>query len=92
MVAKSGTVRLRLEDLEEHLTMSEPVRQRLGRPIKAALPGTRCVLGLQVSEACKRRVEAAAKASGRTVSREAEWRITRSFWLEDLLAGRESKL
>jgi hypothetical protein len=45
----------------------------------------RIPLGLKVTAEAKRRIDAAARASGRTQSAEVEFRIERSFALDDLL-------
>lgn len=50
-------------------------------------PGERVSLGLKVTADIKSRIDAAAKASGRTQSQEAELRIERSFWLDDAIAA-----
>lgn len=50
-----------------------------GRPIKAPTPGTRVSLGLKVTPEIKRRLDQAARDSGRTQSQEAELRIEQSF-------------
>ncbi|MGE0117654.1 MAG: TraY domain-containing protein [Dongiaceae bacterium] len=62
-------------------------RKRAGRPTKAAPPGTRASLGLKVTADTKRRLEEAAKASGRTQSQEAEARLERSFDFDAALGG-----
>lgn len=59
---------------------------RRGRPTKSATPGTRASLGLKVTADLKARLEAAAAASGRTQSQEAEWRIDRSFREDEVMA------
>lgn len=56
-----------------------------GRPTKAAPPGAKASLGLKVTASLKTRLEAAAEASGRTQSQEAEYRLERSFERQDLL-------
>jgi hypothetical protein len=47
-------------------------KPRVGRPSKVAASGTRVSLGLKVRAEVKQRIDAAAKASGRTQSQEAE--------------------
>lgn len=59
--------------------------KRVGRPTKAARSGSRVSLGLKVTADTKRKIEAAAAASGRTQSQEAEARLERSFDRADLL-------
>jgi hypothetical protein len=49
--------------------------------------GERVSLGLKVTADIKSRIDTAAKASGRTQSQEAELRLERSFWLDDLIAA-----
>ena len=53
--------------------------KRAGRPTKQAEPGTRVSLGLKVTPEMKRRLDEAAKQSGRTQSQEAEMRLELSF-------------
>jgi hypothetical protein len=60
------------------------VRARRGRPSL----GERVSLGLRVTSEHKKRLDAAAKRSGRSQSQEAEMRIEQSFWLEDLIEAR----
>lgn len=55
--------------------------QRRGRPPL----GERVPLGLRVTPDMKARLDAAAEASGRSQSQEAEFRLARSFEREDLL-------
>lgn len=55
----------------------------VGRPTKQPPPGKRASLGLKVTAETKRRIEAAARASGRTQSQEAEYRLEWSFEIED---------
>ena len=54
--------------------------------------GDRVSLGLRVTPTAKRRLDKAAKESGRSQSQEAEIRIEQSFWLEDLISARLLKL
>jgi TraY domain len=58
-------------------------KKRLGRPTKAPEGNERVMLGLRVTADIKRRLDAAAAASGRSQSQEAELRIERSFEGED---------
>jgi hypothetical protein len=60
-------------------------KPRAGRPIKPASPGKRVSLGLKVTAEIKQRLDAAARANGRTQSQEAETRLERSFRDEQLL-------
>lgn len=55
------------------------MRKRLGRPVKEPTPGTRTPLGLRVTAELKRDLEAAAIASGRSLSQETELRLEQSF-------------
>ena len=64
----------------------------MGRPNKPPVEGERNMLGFRVTAELKGRLMAAAKASGRSVSQEAELRLERSFWIDDmvkLLSGDE---
>ncbi len=70
---------------------------RKGRPTKDAAPGTRASLGLKVTGDIKAKLDAAARANGRTQSQEAEARLEQTFREELLLPqildaayGRES--
>jgi predicted HicB family RNase H-like nuclease len=53
--------------------------KRLGRPPKPPISGQRVSLGLRVSPELKRALGAAAKASGRSLSQEAELRLENSL-------------
>jgi len=53
--------------------------KRMGRPTKAPKSGERVSLGLRVTADIKRKLDAAAVASGRSQSQEAELRLERSF-------------
>lgn len=59
--------------------------RRIGRPTKQPAPGKRASLGLKVTADIKRRLDAAARANGRTQSQEAEVRLEQSFRDEYLL-------
>jgi len=59
---------------------------RIGRPPKPPTSGEKVSLGLKVTANIKRRLDRAARESGRTQSQEAESRIERSFDREDLLS------
>ena len=59
--------------------------KRLGRPMKPPTPGERTPLGLRVTAETKRRIEAAAIESGRSISQEAELRLEQSFEREWML-------
>jgi TraY domain len=60
-------------------------RKRGGRPGREPVEGERVKLGLRVTAELKRRLDAAAEASGRSQSQEAEYRLERSFERNDLL-------
>lgn len=64
--------------------MTEQER-RMGRPVKAVPAGQRASLGLKVTSEIKQRLDAAARANGRTQSQEAEVRLEQSFRDEKLL-------
>jgi hypothetical protein len=53
--------------------------KRRGRPTKKPNEGERVSLGLRVTAELKRQLDAAAAASGRSQSQEAEFRIESSF-------------
>lgn len=59
--------------------------KRTGRPTKTPKPATRVSLGLKVTPDIKMQIDAAARASGRTQSQEAEMRLEQSFRDEALL-------
>jgi len=61
------------------------MEKRKGRPIKAAVEGERTQLGLRVTAEMKRKLEAAALESGRSLSQEAELRLEQSFEREFIL-------
>ena len=63
----------------------EESSKRIGRPTKAAVPGKRVSLGLKVTSDIKKRLDSAARVSGRTQSQEAEARLERSFDHQELL-------
>ncbi len=54
-------------------------RSKRGRPTKQPVEGQRNSLGLRVTADLKRKLETAAKTSGRSQSQEAEDRLLRSF-------------
>jgi hypothetical protein len=60
--------------------------KRRGRPAVVVEPGERQALGLRVTADIKNRLDAAARATGRTQSQEAELRIAATFAEEDRLA------
>ncbi len=63
-----------------------------GRPTKAPKRGeTRVSLGLRVTAEVKRRLDAAAKKTGRSQSQEAEFRLERSFEHDDIFGGPEMR-
>ncbi len=64
---------------------------RRGRPTKDPKPGQKASLGLKVTADLKKRLEMAAKQSGRTQSQEAEVRLERTFTDDDLAARIEQK-
>ena len=59
--------------------------KRIGRPLKAPHRGKKVALGLKVTADIKRRLDLAARASGRTQSQEAEHRIELSYQYERAL-------
>ena len=63
--------------------------KRIGRPAKAPTRGERVSLGLKVTADIKRRIDSAARASGRTQSQEAEHRIELSYHYEAVLGELE---
>lgn len=62
-----------------------PNKKRIGRPMKAATPGTRVGLGLRVKADTKARLIEGAKANSRSLSQEAEMRIERSFRDDEII-------
>lgn len=66
--------------------------KRIGRPPVKPKDGARNPLGLRVTAAIRRRLDDECEANGRTLSQEAEHRIERSFWLDDLVKARLLKL
>jgi hypothetical protein len=58
---------------------------RVGRPTTAPKEGVKATLGVRASATLKRRLDAAAKASARSLSAEMEVRLEQSFRTEDLL-------
>lgn len=58
---------------------NKKIIKRLGRPPKQAVPGQRVSLGLRVQAKLKRALAATAKASGRSLSQEAELRLENSL-------------
>ena len=58
-------------------------RKRRGRPTKAPTPGERVPLSLRVTADLKRKIDSAHEMSGRSQSQEAEYRLERSFSLDD---------
>jgi TraY domain len=66
------------------------VAKRRGRPTKVfKLSDRRASLGLRVTVTAKRRLESAAKKTGRSQSQEAEFRLERSFEHDDIFGGAE---
>jgi hypothetical protein len=66
--------------------------KRIGRPIKAPGKSERVSLGLRVTAVIKRHIDAAARASGRTQSQEAEILIERALTYDDLLQAMHTTL
>ena len=64
------------------------MKKRIGRPFVEPKDGKRAPLGLKITAAMKRRIDAEAKATGRTQSMAAELMLEKAFWLEDLLRAR----
>src|SRR5262245_6823490 len=62
-------------------------RKRVGRPTTAAREGEKAALGIRATPSLKRRLQEASEATGRSLSAEAEFRLERSFAVEDALAG-----
>jgi hypothetical protein len=68
--------------------MTSTTAKRIGRPPKKAARGEkRASLGLKVRIDIKRRIDEAAKNSGRTQSQEAEALIEKALTIEAVLAG-----
>jgi hypothetical protein len=68
---------------------------KIGRPIKPAAEGERIMLGLRVTADIKRKLEAEALSSGRSLSQETEIRLQQSFddeAREKKVAERDEKL
>jgi hypothetical protein len=63
-----------------------------GRPKREPEPGERVHLGFRVTPDMKNRVEAAAAASGRSISQEAEFRLERSFSDDSAFSSPEVRL
>jgi hypothetical protein len=61
--------------------------KRIGRPMNKPAKGTRVSLGLKVTAEVKRHVDAAAQASGRTQSQEAEALIEKALQYDRVLAA-----
>lgn len=62
-------------------------RRRVGRPTTAAKQGEKAALGIRATPGLKRRLQEASEATGRSLSAEAEYRLERSFAVEDALSG-----
>jgi hypothetical protein len=62
-------------------------KRRPGRPTVAGKEGEKSVLGIRATATMKRRLQEAADVSGRSLSAEAEYRLERSFSVEDALSG-----
>jgi hypothetical protein len=65
-------------------------KRRTGRPTKPAAPGDRMSLGLKVTANVKKALDAAAQATGRTQSQEAELRLENSFHEDERPGGPEA--
>lgn len=63
--------------------MARTAQRRVGRPTKPAVGASRVSLGLKVTAATKRVIEALALASGRTQSQEAEFLIERALQFDE---------
>lgn len=63
------------------------MKAKRGRPGRKITPGQRVPLGLRVTPTIKRKLDAAARKSGRSQSQEAEFRLERSFNEWDRLAA-----
>jgi len=61
------------------------IGSRRGRPKKGEELGERVPLGLRVTPETKRRLDVASFNTGRSLSQEAEIRLERSFYIQDLL-------
>ena len=58
----------------------EQTKKRVGRPRKEPEDGERVQLSFRVTPKLKRLLVGAADESGRSQSKEAEFRLERSFW------------
>src|SRR4051794_16631558 len=65
--------------------MARQPRKRPGRPARELEPGERVPMSFRVRPELKRRMDAAAAESGRSVAQEIELRLERSFEREALL-------
>jgi hypothetical protein len=61
--------------------------KRPGRPRVEPEDGERVPLSFRITPELKRLLDAAADASGRSQSQEAELRLEKSFWLDQLMAN-----
>jgi hypothetical protein len=59
----------------------------MSRPTKSPRNGTRVSLGLKVTPAMKRKIDAKAKESGRTQSQVAELWLEKACMIEDMIAA-----
>lgn len=66
--------------------------KRIGRPMKPPPRGKRVSLGLKVTAEIKRRLDSAARASGRTQSQEAERRIEMSYTYENAIGALDAAI
>jgi hypothetical protein len=65
----------------------ERLAKRPGRPRIEPEDGERVQLSFRVTPELKRLLDAAANASGRSQSQEAEMRLEKSFWLDQMNAA-----
>jgi hypothetical protein len=73
--------------------MAKAAKKRVGRPFKSPPPkGQRVSLGLKVTAEVKRHIDAAARASGRTQSQEAELLIERALQYDRTLEAMRTTL
>ena len=73
----------------QDVPMRQKSRKRHGGPPKREYgPGERVALSLRMTPDLKRRLDAVAEAGGRSQSQEAEIRLEKSFWMDDLVGAR----
>src|SRR4051812_35854254 len=66
--------------------------KRVGRPMKAPARGKRVSLGLKVTAEVKRRIDTAARNSGRTQSQEAEALIERALTYDTMFEAMRTNM